>query len=394
MSTTAPVLLIDDGELDDVRAILEEVGAEFAHLRGGAVPSEMGPPDQLFIATPRRAMLAKDWPGGPLPVKVGIVTEDSNTLRAMLRRIGFDLLVRRPVHPYALRLVLLRALYSGSERRQKPRFPIGYSVSFRAGFRRKKAVLADLSMRGARLLLDQPLALGSRITLQLERELAGGKALSLRGKIVRVSDTPEEDGQYVAGLQFEKVDREGLARLLVLLKRSAEGPVTLAGEVAQRDLSEPATPTDGPPAALATPENRRKHGRAVFGREVVKLDDEASSVLLGRDISIGGMRIESTTNLGLGDQLRLAIYGGPREDPFIVRATVVRQETTTSYGLKFDGLKPAVASRLESLVARLPAVESLQGAESDALGSVVSRILEREEYEDPEDDEVVEDIED
>ena len=214
MSTTAPVVLIDDGELDDVRAILEEIGAEFAHLRGGAVPSEMGPPDQLFIATPRRAMLAKDWPGGPLPVKVGIVTEDSNTLRAMLRRIGFDLLVRRPVHPYALRLVLLRALYSGSERRQKPRFPIGYSVSFRAGFRRKKAVLADLSMRGARLLLDQPLALGSRITLQLERELAGGKALSLRGKIVRVSDTPEEDGQYVAGLQFEKVDREGLARLL------------------------------------------------------------------------------------------------------------------------------------------------------------------------------------
>ena len=45
------------------------------------------------------------------PMKIAVVTEDSNTLRSMLRRIGFDLLVRRPVHPYALKLLLARALY-------------------------------------------------------------------------------------------------------------------------------------------------------------------------------------------------------------------------------------------------------------------------------------------
>ncbi len=383
MSITAPVLLIDDGELNDIRDVLEEIGAEFAHLRGGAVPSELDPPDQLFIATPRRAMLAKDWPSGTLPIKVGVVTEDSNTLRSMLKRIGFDLLIRRPVHPYALRLVLLRALYSGSERRKDPRFPIGSTVSVRSGFRRKSATLADLSMRGARLLIDQPATLGSRMTLQLERGIAGDKALSIRGKVVRVSDGPEQDGQYVAGLQFEDPKRDTLLRLRALLKGSAMGPATLAPDATQPEAPQ-AVPTT-PIAAPASPENRRKYDRAVFRREVVQLDDEASSVLLGRDISLGGMRVESESNLGPGDQLRLAIYGGPREDPFIVRGTVVRQETATTYGVKFSDLKPAVAARLESLVAKLPAVESLKGAEADALGSVVSRILEREEAAVPDD---------
>jgi c-di-GMP-binding flagellar brake protein YcgR len=379
-----PVLLVDDGELNDVRAVLEEIGAEFAHLRGGAVPSGVEPPDQLFIATPRRAMLAKDWPAGPLPVKIGVVTEDSNTLRSMLKRIGFDLLVRRPVHPYALRLVLLRALYSGSERRKDQRLPIGYPVSYRSGFRRKTATLADLSMRGARLLVDSSLALGGRLTLQIDREIAGDKALSIRSKVVRVSEEPEQDGQYIAGIQFENPNRDTLVRVREILKASAEGPLTV--EAPENPEAPAGIETEEPPtAAPATPENRRKHGRAVFRREIVQLDDEASSVLLGRDISLGGMRVDCESTLGLGDQLRLAIYGGPREDPFILRGTVVRRETATTYGVKFADLKPAVAARLESLVSNLPAVESLKGSEADALGSVVSRILEREEAETPED---------
>ncbi len=385
MSTSAPVVMVDDGELDDVRAVLEELGAEFAHLRGGAIPGELDPPNQLFIATPRRAMLAKDWPSGPLPIKVGVVTEDSNTLRGMLKRIGFDLLIRRPVHPYALRLVLLRALYSGSERRRDPRFPLGVEVSFRGGFRRKTATLADLSVRGARLLVDQPVSLGSRVTLQLDRELSGDKAMALRCKVVRVSDDPERDGKFVIGLQFEKLTKAAVLQLRATLRKAEEGPSVLAGPKNGEAAAE--TPNELPAAAPATPENRRKHDRAVFRREVVQLDEEASSVLLGRDISLGGMRIESEANLGLGDQLRLAIYGGPREDPFILRARIVRQETATTYGLSFDDLKPAVANQLESLVAKLPAVESLNGGESDALGSVVSRILERDACPDDDGDE-------
>ena len=375
MSTTAPVLVVDDGELDDIRATLDELGAEFTHLRGGAVPTEIAPPSQLFIATPRRAMLAKLWLAAALPVKIGVVTEDSNTLRGMLKRMGFDLLIRRPVHPYALRLVLLKALYSGRERRSNARFPIGAPVSFRSAMRRKQGILADLSLRGARLLVDRPLKEGAGLTLLLEKDLTGGKPLSLRGRLTRISEEPEEDGKYVAGLMFDKLSKSNAEGLRRVLKLSSDGPVQLGEPSETKATVEPDTT---PVAGASTPDNRRKHTRAVFSREVVQLDHEASSVLLGRDISIGGMRVECDGELAVGDQLRLAVYGGPREDPFILRGQVLRQESENTYGIKFDELKPTVATRLEALVARLPAVESLDGEEADALGSVVSRILERE----------------
>src|SRR5262249_47288341 len=43
MGAHFPVVLVDDGELDEVREILLDLGVEFAHLRGGAVPSRLEP---------------------------------------------------------------------------------------------------------------------------------------------------------------------------------------------------------------------------------------------------------------------------------------------------------------------------------------------------------------
>jgi hypothetical protein len=59
-----------------------------------------------------------------------------------------------------------------------------------------------------------------------------------------------------------------------------------------------------------------------------------------------------------------------------VHASVAREEADGSFGLKFERVQPALAARLEKLIAKLPAVESLEGDEADALGSVVSQILE------------------
>jgi hypothetical protein len=98
MKTTPPVLIVDDGELDDIREILAELEVEFALLRGGAIPDKVGPPSRLFIATPRRALLAQQWkkpkPGSPSPVRVGIVAEDSNTLRCCAARFHLLTAVR------------------------------------------------------------------------------------------------------------------------------------------------------------------------------------------------------------------------------------------------------------------------------------------------------------
>ncbi|MCU0670349.1 MAG: hypothetical protein MUF70_13515, partial [Myxococcota bacterium] len=91
------VLLVDDGELNEVKECLLAIGADFAHLRGGAVPARLEPPRDLFVTSTRHAALARSWPApGPSgrPVRIAVVTEDSGTLRATLRRLGFRFLVR------------------------------------------------------------------------------------------------------------------------------------------------------------------------------------------------------------------------------------------------------------------------------------------------------------
>src|SRR4030095_15939361 len=92
------VLLVDDGELEDVRDCLLDLGAEFAHLRGGAVPAKLEAPRELFITNTRHATLARPWQkpdAAGKPVRIAVVSEDSGTLRATLRHMGFTFLGRR-----------------------------------------------------------------------------------------------------------------------------------------------------------------------------------------------------------------------------------------------------------------------------------------------------------
>jgi hypothetical protein len=441
MKRQAALLVLDDGELDDLIGLLNEIGIEFAHLRGAAIPAQIAPPERVIVTTPRRAMLTKDWPRSA-PYRIAVVTEDSNTLRAMLRRVGFDLLLRRPIHPVALRLVMLRALYAGEEKRREERVTVGVEVQFRSGFWKKKALLADLSQRGCRVLAEQPLAAGTRISLPLPKEISA-TGLTLPCKVVRVGAKPEADGRYEMGLAFENLAKDKLAEVRALLKQlseaagmeearvlglktpqrvggaaaattkapvaaapaavpasaapatdpaasgkpaAKEGPRKLPGLAPQQRPKVIAVPPkghDAPPApavesAAPAPSSdaaeRRKQPRAAFAQRVARLDDEADSVLLGRDLSIGGMRIEYHENLQIGDLLELAIYASPREEPVVVKARVAH-DAGDGLGLAFEGLSESAGARIEAMVARLPSVESLQGGETAAVGSVVSRVL-------------------
>jgi c-di-GMP-binding flagellar brake protein YcgR len=443
MASQPALLVIDDGELGDLVSQLNEMGLEFAHLRGSAIPDQIKPPERVIVTTPRRAMLTKDWPRGT-PYRIAVVTEDSNTLRAMLRRVGFDMLLRRPIHPVALRLVLLRALYAGVEKRREERVAVGLDVQFRSGFWRKRALLADLSQRGCRLLAEQALSPGARINLPLPNEVSPD-GLTLACKVVRVGAKPEEDGRFEIGLAFEGLSKEKLAAVRAVLRRLGEAagmeetrllggnraraaaaaapPAQAAPAPAQkptapdkpaaraarpplappRPLGAPAPARVAPPTPLgnlqvapaakaqsapaakaaqpasAAPEkaeggDRRQSARAAFGQKIARLDDEAKSVLLGRDLSVGGMRVEYHERVRLGEQLELAIYVSPREEPIVVKARVAR-EAGDGFGLAFEDVPQEVQTRLEKLIARLPSVEPLQAGEAAGLGSVVSRVL-------------------
>lgn len=218
-----PVLLVDDGELDDVRDLLDDLGIEFAHLRGGAVPSRVDPPKDLFLTTMRRAKLARAWPhasdGTLRPVRIAIVEEDSPTARTVLRRLGFVYLVRRPVHPTALRLLILRALYRGDERRSDARVPVGFDISLRSGMRRRDALLVDLSRGGCRLIADRALPAGAKLTLHLPGELLGDGDLTVPGQILRCERDAQAlaDGGFRIAVRFHDLrdaTRESLERFL------------------------------------------------------------------------------------------------------------------------------------------------------------------------------------
>jgi hypothetical protein len=125
----------------------------------------------------------------------------------------------------------------------------------------------------------------------------------------------------------------------------------------------------------ASPVDRRKERRAAFQAKVPAFTSRALRVLVGRDLTAHGMRVESSSDLSLGDRLHLAIYGEPGEEPFLVWARVARDDRDRGMLIEFDPVHEVVAGQLEKLVAFLPAVESLQDGEIGAMGTVISEIL-------------------
>ena len=407
-----PVLLVDDGELNEVKDCLLAIGADFAHLRGGAVPARLDPPRDLFIASTRHAGLARAWPApGPdgRPVRIAVVNEDSGTLRATLRRLGFRFLVRLPVHPVALRLLLTHALYRGNERRANPRVPLGYRVAVKIGMRRRDALLMDLSESGCRLLVSEPIATDARITVQIPTELCGDDHFILPGRALRCAPDASSpaDGTHALAVQFGALNESVRSLLQEALQAHRLG-AGIAGEtpieppVAPISGDEPPprlvrrvpveqarpavterrrVPQDAPasarPPAGSRGSDRRRHARHRYARRVIAAspDGTVHRVLIGRDLSAGGMRVDHASGLRVGAQLRIALYDAAREAPVIVDARVVRNDGAHGLALSFENVGADAAARVEQLVATLPPVECLTDGEAGSMGTVVAEIV-------------------
>ena len=200
MSFPPSVLLLDDGELGDVRRLLEDLGVDFVHLRGASISDRLEPPRDLLLTTSRRAQTIPRGTAneGGVPVRVVVASEEAETLRERLRRDGVDFMVRRPVHSEALRLLVLRALYRGPEKRRAMRVPFGVPVMVRVGTSRRDAVLVELSTGGCRLLTSETLAAGTAVDVTLPPEADGEEGLMLWGAAVRVVEEVEEHAVVVA----------------------------------------------------------------------------------------------------------------------------------------------------------------------------------------------------
>ena len=416
LDSEAGILLVDDGELDEVARVLESEGLPFKRLRGGAIPTEVAPPRELLIVTPRR--LDRVRRGNPTdaapdrPTRIIAVQEDSPAMRRRLRRAGLNLLVRLPADPELWRLVITRALYNGSERREDLRVAVGSQVEIDSKAETptdapSATVLMDLSNRGCRLQTGCAFTEGDAIEFTIPGVHAGSAsetdALTLAGKVRRIAQVHGSDLRTLAVVFKSDMPGKNRTRLATLINRWASGPAPM--DSGARTLS-PAIPpcqlpslpdltlddeTDPPVSAeseirveLESPREhdeeeqhpeRRKQPRGRFESLVRAETRRGPIVLIGGDLSAGGMRIEHNSGLQLGDCFQLALHGPGRVDPFIVDAEIVRDDGEAGFALAFEGVDREVAAELEKLVACLPDVESLDAGEVGGLGAVLSEIL-------------------
>ena len=482
MANIPAVLILDDGELDDVQKILEDLEVEFGRVQGGAIAPNTPHPKSLLMATPRRisAVSAIDAASGgeDPPVRVVVVDQDSKTLRDQLRQVGFDYLVRRPVHPEALRLLVMHSLYRGDEKRREPRVAVGLEISFQTGEIQRRATLVDLSTGGCRLISSFEFEADKEVLVTLPETLGATEPIALEGKILRSSYDKRigEEGMYSASVQFENLSSDLRKELEWVIEDKVGGPPALnsalqsalsdAGEkpssphlkptytvkrAEQRktlrktllekespvlkadprseDAAPPVTsnlasgsaveqehypisvpvdvkmaPTERPapvekvvtqapveeiatqvpaeeaeqaaePEPSISPEDRRATPRHPYSAKVPAFGTRALRVLVGRDISAGGMQIEPNPDLEVGDRLHLAIYGDASEEPFLVWGTILRHDGRGGTAVAFDPVHPSIAKQLEALVASLPSFESLHDDEATAMGTVLTEII-------------------
>jgi hypothetical protein len=354
-AATPRSLLIHDGELADVRALLVSIGVPFVERIGAEIPADRASQWELVIASAKRILELRLPNSSTPPRQIAILSHDARTLRSQLRRSGTMLIVRRPVHPAALRALVVHSLYRGPEKRRSTRVNVGAPVRVKLGWRNREALLVNLSVTGCRLLTDRPVDRGSSFRLQIPTVVAGGRALAVEARVVECLSNPDPSlGRFVTSASFEGVNARLHAHLSAAVAAHAEGPATCAGAPAIAAAPE----TDGSPANETAPE--------------CALGDEAAHVLMGRDLSRGGMRVDPNPLLAVGMNLRLAVHAETREAPMILSAMVVRDDGEHGLVLRFRDLSAELSRYLDYVIHALPLVID----DDDDEGCLITELLE------------------
>lgn len=366
-AAAARVVLLEDGELEDVAAILGALRVEVARvspdtLRAGrpALPE----PGAIVVA-PARTLLGLE---ASLPLlapatRVAIADGGSRTARARLRRAGVDFLVGRTAHPEVLRLFFARLVYRGPEKRFAPRLAVGLPVSLRSRLRRRNATLIELSRTGAQIVCDHDFAEGSGLTLYLPHPSAP-RSFSLRARVVRRTATRAENARFGLGLALEVRTPSERADLAALLAAHAHGPSAPA--------SLGATPSE-PERRSEGPSERRLGSRRSFAEPLLACSDLGARVVMGRDLSTGGLRVEGAEGLEVGRIVTLALHDPERAGPISVRAHVVRATRDGDRVLRFIGLDAETRRQLQRLVEAPASIQTLVGSAA-ACSRVVTEI--------------------
>jgi hypothetical protein len=104
--------------------------------------------------------------------------------------------------------------------------------------------------------------------------------------------------------------------------------------------------------------------------------EAVSRVLVGRDLSCEGMRVDPHPRLSLGDEVRLAIYATGDDEPFIIGASVIRDDGAAGLALRFEQMNNEAEDRLKELLESLPEIEPIGSPDGEPV--VFSEVLDPE----------------
>ena len=234
------VLILHDGELDDIRPIFDSLGVPSLERRGRPLPADAEIGWDLVIAPPQKLLDLTSERGMPVGrIRVAVADGDSHTLRAIMNRANVDFFVRRPVHPVALRKLLVQSLYRGSEKRRSRRLSVGVPVRFRTGLRAKLGVLADLSPTGCQLLASDSVLVGQNLTVSLPHQQGKQPTLSVRGIVVRAGTSDQAgDFRHKIHIAFQEQSEKVVVRLAEIVESFEKGPAQLPRDFVEERIAE------------------------------------------------------------------------------------------------------------------------------------------------------------
>ena len=375
MARSASVLLIDDGELDLVRSMLDDLKIDYVSLRGSKAEPPFPKPDKLLVTTaPLAAELqlrrkrAERPRETPQAMWLAMVRGHTKMQRHTLRQAGFDMLIPESVHPGALLLILRRALFDGADTERGIRVAVGQEIVVATKLRRHNAILLDLSPSGCRLLTDRSLSPGTQLGLRLP--VPDQSWLNLKGSVVRVGPGQPEGGkpnEDAVGVRFHAFKPSQKEKLKAILRERLAGPAS---------LTRPVTPsTRGPETSPSVAKSTQEPVHVVYEEEVTAICDGATRALVGRDLCENGLEVRRNPHLRVGQRVRLALHGDRRQEPFLIEAHVER-ELEKGMWLKFDYMDSAARDRLVQLIRSLPKIHSFE-EDTPTFTAVLAQLLGR-----------------
>jgi hypothetical protein len=385
------VLLLDDGELDHVHRMLKRLGVDYVRLQNRQIRSVVEKPRDLLISSCERTLempqLESTGDVRADPVWVCVHGQDFLPLRQRMRELGVHFLVHAALDQESLRLFLLQLLYRGPNRREQLRLPLGDRIQCGAiDAELDSGKLVELTSGMCRILSPRAAEPGTAIRIVLPEALGGKEKLELQGPVVRCAECESRSGQPAFSIlvRFDDLDPEARAQVDRLVRGEQIG--TRVTPLAERTPGEPEVPTPERSAEVQEPPTQAEIAPATvlqrpprweYPRRVDVLDFadmDASQTALGRDLSLGGVRIVEHSGLEVGAEVTLALYAGQREEPLVVEATVLRDDGEDGLALTFNSVSDRQRRALERLCSSLSPVESLSDGAEERDGVVIAQV--------------------